>query len=686
MSMDLETRIRIAIENSEAVENIGDVKKSLKDLKSLAFEAGAAGSASLDKIKAAGGELSDKMADVNQSFKSFGSDTKKLDTIVQGVQAIGAGFQIVQGASALFGEKNKELEKTLVKLNATMAIANGLQQAASLIQKETALGTALMTAAQTAYNVVIGTSTGLLKLFRIALISTGVGALVVGLGLLIANFDEVKKTLQKLFPPLEKIGEFFKAMFQNFTDFIGVTSDATRAMDKMTDAADKSLAKNKKFMDEHGDQIDEFTKKKIEAVDRYNEAIKKDGANLVELNKRLQREIVAIDKERAVEVEKNRAAAAKTAADNAQKVYDKMLKDYEKSLQDRQKLLDKQLLQGEAQIYRDYANGVIKSQEELDKKLEQNKIDNNIKMVNLLFKEADEVRNNDKLKAEEKLKLLEELNAKLLKLDVELNKAKAKERTEAEKEELKTITGKKKDVEDAIKGLGEDIKNYKPKGDKKFGEFDEKGKKRLGDISKGISQAQSIASEISGLLADASANEIANIQNETNEKLNALEIQKNAGILSEEEYQKKKGEIQTQAAAKELAAKKKAFAIDKAMRISQAVMGTAQAVIAGMANGFPLNIIMAALAGAVGAAQIAIIAGQSFNGGGGGGSTNVSAPSAGGGAQAAPQPSAFFGLGKSNLNAGGGKGDSQRVYVVESDITNVQGRMAKTRERSTLGG
>ena len=686
MSMDLETRIQIAIENSEAVENIGDVKKSLKDLKSLAFEAGAAGSASLDKIKAAGGELSDKMADVNQSFKSFGSDTKRLDTVVQGIQGISAGFQIAQGASALFGKNNEELEKTLIKLNATMAIANGLQQAASLIQKETALGTALMTAAQTAYNVVIGTSTGLLKLFRIALISTGVGALVVGLGLLIANFDEVKKTLQKLFPPLEKIGEFFKAMFQNFTDFIGVTSDATRAMDKMTDAADKSLAKNKKFMDEHGDQIDEFTKKKIEAVDRYNEAIKKDGANLVELNKRLQREIVAIDKERAVEVEKNRAAAAKTAADNAQKVYDKMLKDYEKSLQDRQKLLDKQLLQGEAQIYRDYANGVIKSQEELDKKLEQNKIDNNIKMVNLLFKEADEVRNNDKLKAEEKLKLLEELNAKLLKLDVELNKAKAKERTEAEKEELKTITGKKKDVEDAIKGLGEDIKNYKPKGDKKFGEFDEKGKKRLGDISKGISQAQSIASEISGLLADASANEIANIQNETNEKLNALEIQKNAGILSEEEYQKKKGEIQTQAAAKELAAKKKAFAIDKAMRISQAVMGTAQAVIAGMANGFPLNIIMAALAGAVGAAQIAIIAGQSFNGGGGGGSTNVSAPSAGGGGQAAPQPSAFFGLGKSNLNAGGGKGDSQRVYVVESDITNVQGRMAKTRERSTLGG
>lgn len=269
----------------------------------------------MDVLKKKGGELKDSIGDMNQEFKTLGSDTRGIDTVLEGVQGITAGFQIAQGASALFGGENKKLEETLIKLNATMSIAQGLQQVQQLLQKETAIGTALMTARQTAYNFVVGTSTGLLKVLRIALASTGIGLLVIGLGLLIANFDKVKATLTNLFPSLEKVGDFFKGMVQDFTDFIGVTSEASRAMDKMIEDADKSLAKNKKFMDEHGDQIDEFTKKKIEAVNRYNEAIKKDGANLVELNKKARREIEAIDKEREAAAEKNRQDAADKAAE-----------------------------------------------------------------------------------------------------------------------------------------------------------------------------------------------------------------------------------------------------------------------------------------------------------------------------------------------------------------------------------
>jgi len=299
----------------------------------------------MDVLKKKGGELKDSIGDMNQEFKTIGSDTRGIDTVLDGVQGITAGFQIAQGASALFGGENKKLEETLVKLNATMSIAQGLQQVQQLLQKETAIGTAIMTARQAAYNFVVGTSTGLLKVLRIALASTGVGALVLGLGLLIANFDEVKNTLTRLFPSLEKIGEFFKGMFQNFTDFIGVTSDTTRAMDKMTDAADKSLAKNKKFMEEHGDEIDEFTKKKIEAVNRYNEAIKKDGANLVELNKKVNREIAAIDKERADEAEKNRKAEADKALKIEQEKNAKILAE-RKAYLDKSKTFELESLDG----------------------------------------------------------------------------------------------------------------------------------------------------------------------------------------------------------------------------------------------------------------------------------------------------------------------------------------------------
>ena len=48
---------------------------------------------------------------------------------------------------------------------------------------------------QAIYSTVVGTSTGAMKLFRIALASTGIGLIVIALGLLIANFDKVKQLL-----------------------------------------------------------------------------------------------------------------------------------------------------------------------------------------------------------------------------------------------------------------------------------------------------------------------------------------------------------------------------------------------------------------------------------------------------------------------------------------------------------
>jgi hypothetical protein len=130
------------------------------------------------------------------------------------------------------------------------------------------------------------------------------------------------------------------------------------------------------------------------------------------------------------------------------------------------------------------------------------------------------------------------------------------------------------------------------------------------------------------------------------------------------------------------------------------------AVIAAYTSGAAVPIIgvglgpaMAIVAGIAGAAQIAAIASKKFEpeGGGDAGTADVS----GGGAAAAQnniptpstgsgpvtpqfQASSFFGLGQSNL-LGGGLGD-QKVYVVESDITNTQNRVRTIENRSVLGG
>jgi len=143
-------------------------------------------------------------------------------------------------------------------------------EASALFAKESKVGMAV----QKAYTAVMGSSTGAMKVFKLALISTGIGAIVIAIGLLIANFDKVKTAVMNLIPGLKSVGEFFGKIIDNVTDFIGVTSDATRALDAMGDAAERTLKKNKEFLETEGDLYDQYTKRKIQANIDYNEKVK----------------------------------------------------------------------------------------------------------------------------------------------------------------------------------------------------------------------------------------------------------------------------------------------------------------------------------------------------------------------------------------------------------------------------
>jgi hypothetical protein len=140
-----------------------------------------------------------------------------LDAFAQGAQAIAGGFAAAQGALALFGTENKQVEEAIKKTQGAMALLQGVTAITNVLQKESALRLAIATTAQTAYTAVVGTSTGAMKLFRLALASTGIGALVVGLGLLISNFDDVKKVVMNLLKP-------FDGIIAKVRDFLSVIS------------------------------------------------------------------------------------------------------------------------------------------------------------------------------------------------------------------------------------------------------------------------------------------------------------------------------------------------------------------------------------------------------------------------------------------------------------------------------
>jgi hypothetical protein len=158
------------------------LREMQKELIAMA-EAGQQGTDAFKRLEQQAGQLKDEIGDVNQRIKNLASDTKRIDAFVGAVQGITAGFQIAQGAAALFGDENEDLQKAMLKVQGAMALANGVQQVANLLQKESAVMMGINTAATKLYAVAVGTATGAMRAFRIALAATGIGAVVVVLGL-----------------------------------------------------------------------------------------------------------------------------------------------------------------------------------------------------------------------------------------------------------------------------------------------------------------------------------------------------------------------------------------------------------------------------------------------------------------------------------------------------------------------
>ena len=125
-----------------------------------------------------------------------------------------------------------------------------------------------------------------------------------------------------------------------------------------------------------------------------------------------------------------------------------------------------------------------------------------------------------------------------------------------------------------------------------------------------IQTLQTISQIVSGIqdvINLAFETRLNNIENTENAEIDAI----NKSGLAEEEKQKKIQEVKREAALETYEIQKKQFEINKAIAIVQTIINTAQAVIAQFANPTPFaGAILAALAAATGAAQIAVIASQ----------------------------------------------------------------------------
>ena len=139
-------------------------------------------------------ELAEKqkiVADIQEEAKFASQDYgDRLATITKVGTNLASGFAAVQGAMALFGTESENLGKVLVKLQAIMALVQGLDGLDGLGKNIKGLSRSFAPAIQ-AVKSFIGGLTGM----KAAIAATGIGLLAVGLGTVAANWDKIKAAL-----------------------------------------------------------------------------------------------------------------------------------------------------------------------------------------------------------------------------------------------------------------------------------------------------------------------------------------------------------------------------------------------------------------------------------------------------------------------------------------------------------
>lgn len=162
--------------------------KAVKEYQTIAIQAGETSPIGQQAIAEAG-ELSDRIGDLAARVRVAGEDGKNMQAALQLGSTITAGYGALQGVTALVGQESEQLTQTLVKLQAVQTTLASIEQIRAALEAESALRIQATTLAQKLYTVAVGESTGALKIFRLALIATGIGAIIAGIILLVQNWD-----------------------------------------------------------------------------------------------------------------------------------------------------------------------------------------------------------------------------------------------------------------------------------------------------------------------------------------------------------------------------------------------------------------------------------------------------------------------------------------------------------------
>jgi hypothetical protein len=511
-----------------------------------------------DTLRKKAGELKDTIGDLNAEIKNSGSDTRNLDKAVRAISTVASGYQVAQGALALYGGENKKFEQTLLKLNAVMAITQGLQQIQEELSKRDSVFTQAAAKAKLLYAAAIGVSTGAMKAFKIALLSIGIGFYCSGNNTY-CKFDSLTKSGGYLSMVLNKIGAIIKVSIQAYKDLsdsIGLTDFAAseaaeREKIRQSEALDDLERSAKKRIAILKIQNKEYEKEELKELQRQ-QALKKKQIRYWDITEEEKEKLLKDLKDIADEIEIKEAEIAQSEIDNIEKQQKKQDELAKKAYTEKLKL---------QKIHHDYLEQMQKARQK--------------RLDDLLKKEQDD----EKKKLEEALKLKEQLRKDGNEKDIKQQKE-ARVRFENSQENILKIE----------QAFNEKRNNENELRRKRQEDAEKEHIEKIGNLIGGLTD---VANRIGNLASQA-------IEVRSQNEIRALDQRKQQGLISEKQYQKEMAKIKNEAARKQRTA-------DIAMAFAM-IPQAAFSAFTSTPGGIVVKSIAAALASAFGLAQVALIA------------------------------------------------------------------------------
>lgn len=229
MSADVAKAAKDIQDRLGALANAKPTARVVRQLQTMAMEARAMGpefAAMANEFIVQAGRMQDEISDTRAEIGYFASDTRRLDAVIGGAQAVAAGFGVVEGSMAALGMEGEDLQKTMAKIQGLMLVLNSLQTIQNALQAESALSIGLSTAAAKIQTYVMGQATIAARAYAATLATLGIGAVIALLGGLAYSLLSVEKETKSASKAMEEMFEKRKKNAEDMAGLIQAVNDA----------------------------------------------------------------------------------------------------------------------------------------------------------------------------------------------------------------------------------------------------------------------------------------------------------------------------------------------------------------------------------------------------------------------------------------------------------------------------